>query len=69
MNSFFSYMSNLNVTMLNENIYRGEGPKGCLQPAKGFKWIANGSKEPKSKHSTKGESDRLSVAFSAPPPT
>jgi len=35
MNSFFSYMSNLNVTTLNEHIYRGEGPKGRLKPAKG----------------------------------
>jgi len=37
--------------------------------SKGFKWIVNGNKEPKSKHSTKGESDRLPVAFSAQPPT
>ena len=51
------------------SLYRGEGPKGCLQVAKGFKWTANGSKEPKSKHSTKGVSDRLPVAFSAQPPT
>ena len=61
-------MSNLNVTTFNEHIYRGGGPKGCLQAAKGFKWTANGSKEPKSGHSTKGESDRLPVAFSAQPP-
>ena len=62
-------MSNLNVPTLNEHIYRGEAPKGHLKAAKAFKWTANGSKEPKSKHRTKGESDRLPVAFSAQPPT
>jgi len=63
--SIFSYMLNLNIATLNEHMYRGEGPKGRLQVAKGFKWAANGSKEPKSKRSTKGDSDRLPVTVSA----
>ena len=58
-------MSNLNITTLNEHIYRGERPKGRLQAALRFKWTANGRKEPKSKQGTKGESDRLPVTFSA----
>ena len=58
-------MLNLNITTLNEHINKGERPKGHLQAALGFKWTANGSKEPKSKQSTKGESDRLPVVFSA----
>jgi len=62
-------VSNLNNTTLDEHIYRVERHKGCLQVAKGFKWITNGSKELKSKHSTKGASDRLPVAFSAQPLT
>ena len=68
-NLYLSYMSNLNINTLNEHIYRGEGPKGHLQVALGFKWIAKGRKELKSKQSTQGESDRLPVAFSAQPPT
>jgi len=62
-------MSNLNIKTLNEHVYRGGRPKGRAQSVKGFKWTANGSKEPKSKHSTKGESDRLPVTVSAQPPT
>jgi len=34
MNSTFLYMSNLNVTTLNEHTGRGERPKGHLQVAK-----------------------------------
>ena len=69
MNSSLSYISNLKITTLNEHIYSGGRPKGCAQSVKGFKWIANGSKEPKSKQSTKGESGRLPVTVSAQPPT
>ena len=47
----------------------GRGPKGRAYSAKTFKWTANGSKGPKSKHSTKGESDMLPVTVSAQPPT
>jgi len=50
-------MSNLNITTLNKHIYGAERPKGRLQAALGFKWTANGRKEPKSKHTVKGESD------------
>ena len=68
-NLYLSYMSNLNIKTLTEHIYRGERPKGRLKAVKGGKWTSNGSKEPKSKQSTKGESDKLTVAFSAQPPT
>ena len=58
-------MSNLNVITLNEQIYSREGPKECLQAAKGFKWIANGSKEPTTKHRIKVETDKLHVTLNA----
>ena len=56
-------MSHLNVTTLNEHIYRGGRPKGRVQDELGFKWTANEGKEPKSRQSTKGESDSLSYRF------
>jgi len=45
MNSIFSYISNLNVTTLNEHIYRGGRPKGRVEAALGFKWTANEGKD------------------------
>ena len=68
-NLYLSYMSNLNITTLNEHIYRGERRNECSQAALGFKWTTTGRKEPKSKQSTIGESDWLLFAFSAQPPT